>query len=81
VTDALPPTPASTPTSDTVPPPTPGDNLLGRVILGLVTIVIVALVIVGAAIVLERAIPDVLGTVIVAGVTALGAVLAGRSRA
>lgn len=67
--------------NDTVPPPTPGDTLLLRVITALAALVAIALLILGAAIVLERSIPDVLGQVIIAGVTALGAVLAGRSRA
>ena len=66
---------------DTRPAPTPGDQLLGRVITALATLVGIALLIVGAAVVLERSIPDVLGQVVIAGVTALGAVLAGRSRA
>lgn len=68
------------PVTDTVPPPTPGDALLGRVILALATLVGIALLIVGAAVVLERPMPDVLGQVIIAGVTALGAVLAGRNQ-
>lgn len=68
-------------TPDTVPPPTPGDSLLSLVIKALACLVGLALIILGAAIVLERAVPDVLGQVIIAGVTALGAVLAGRSRA
>jgi hypothetical protein len=65
----------------TEPAPTPGDQLLGRVITALAVLVGLALLIVGAAVVLERTIPDVLGQVVIAGVTALGAVLAGRSRA
>jgi hypothetical protein len=66
---------------ETEPAPTPGDQLLGRVITALAVLVGLALLIVGAAVVLERTIPDVLGQVVIAGVTALGAVLAGRSRA
>lgn len=64
----------------TVPPPTPGDALLGRVISALAVLVALALIIVGAAVVLERTIPDVLGQVVIAGITALGAVLAGRTQ-
>lgn len=67
--------------NDTVPAPTPGDALLSLVIKALACLVGLALLILGAAIVLERSVPDVLGQVIIAGVTALGAVLAGRSRA
>ena len=65
----------------TEPAPTPGDALLGRVITALACLVGLALIILGAAVVLEKTIPDVLGQVIIAGVTGLGAVLAGRSRA
>lgn len=68
-------------TPETEPAPTPGDQLLGRVIVCLAGLVALALLILGAAVVLEKAIPDVLGQVIIAGVTGLGAVLAGRSRA
>lgn len=68
-------------TPETVPSPTPGDALLGRVITALASLVGLALLILGAAVVLEKSIPDVLGQVIIAGVTGLGAVLAGRSRA
>lgn len=67
--------------SDTTPPPTPGDSLLALVIKALAVLVGLALLILGAAIVMERSIPDVLGQVIIAGITGLGAVLAGRSRA
>lgn len=68
-------------TPDTEPAPTPGDQLLGRVITALSVLVGMALVIVGLCVVFDRSIPDILGQVIIAGVTALGAVLAGRSRA
>jgi hypothetical protein len=64
----------------TVPPPTPGDTLVGRVITFVGALSLVALVIIGALAFVERTIPDVLATGWVATVTGLVALLAGRTQ-
>jgi hypothetical protein len=65
---------------NTVPPPTPGDTLVGRVILlvGLVALGALGGIIFLAAV--DRTIPDVLENIGVASVTGLVALLAGRTQ-
>lgn len=65
-------------TDDTVPPPTPTDNLIGRVINLVGIVAVLALVGIVALAVLERSIPDVLQNVAVASLTGLTALLVGR---
>lgn len=64
--------------TDVVPPPTPSDVLLARVILalGLIGVLSIAGVIVLAT--LDKPVPDVLAVTLGAVVGALGSVLAGR---
>jgi hypothetical protein len=69
----------STP-DNTVPPPTPGDTLVGRVIL---FVGVAALLAIGGVIALaamERSIPQILETMGTAAVTGLVALLAGRTQ-
>lgn len=73
------PTPSLSDTTE--PAPTPGDQLLNRVIIAVTLIGVLAVVGVIVLAVLERTIPDVLANVTVASVTGLVALLAGRSRA
>mgnify|MGYP001561026135 CR=1 FL=1 len=63
---------------NTVSPPTPTDNLIGRVInlVGIIAVLSLAGII--ALAVLERPIPDVLQNVGVASLTGLTALLVGR---
>lgn len=65
-------------TDDTVPPPTPTDNLIGRVITLVGLVAILALLGIVALAVLERSIPDVLQNLSVASLTGLTALLVGR---
>ena len=67
-------------TQPTVPPPTPGDTLVGRVILFVGALALLALALIGLLAYAERSIPDVLENVSVASVTGLVALLAGRTQ-
>lgn len=64
--------------TETTPPPTPTDQLIGRVInlVGLVAVLALAGIVTLA--VLERTIPDVLQNLAVASLTGLTALLVGR---
>lgn len=66
--------------TDTTPPPTPGDTLVGRVIAFVGTLALAALVAIALLAFFERAIPDVLENIGVASVTGLVALLAGRTQ-
>jgi hypothetical protein len=66
--------------SDTVPPPTPGDTLVGRVISFVGILALTALLAIALLAYFERPIPDVLENIGVAAVTGLVALLAGRTR-
>lgn len=63
-----------------VPPASPGDQLVGRVILCVTLVAVLALVGVIAGMLLERPVPAVLEAVAVAAASTLGAMLAGRTR-
>ena len=69
-----------TDTTPTVPPPTPGDALVGRVINLVGCLALVALVAIAALAFFEHPIPDVLENIGVASVTGLVALLAGRTQ-
>jgi H+/Cl- antiporter ClcA len=66
--------------TDTTPPPTPGDALVGRVILFVGTLALAALLAIAVLAYAERPIPDVLENIGVAAVTGLVALLAGRTQ-
>lgn len=65
---------------DTVPPPTPGDTLVGRVIWFVGILALAALLAIAVLAYAERTIPDVLENIGVASVTGLVALLAGRTQ-
>lgn len=65
---------------DTVPPPTPGDALVGRVIYLVGAVALLALAGIVTLAGLEKGIPDVLENIGVASVTGLVALLAGRTQ-
>lgn len=63
-----------------IPPASPGDQLVGRVILCVTLVALVALCLIGAGMLLDKTVPDVLEAVAVASTSTLGALLAGRTR-
>lgn len=65
-------------TEPTVPPPTPSDTLLAKVIVYLGVALVLAVIGICLLAGLEKSIPDVLATLAVTVVATLGALLAGR---
>lgn len=65
---------------ETVPPPTPGDALVSKLITALAILSALLIGAVTGLVVLERAVPDVLGTMLTVSITALATLLAGRTR-
>lgn len=67
-------------TDSTIPPPTPTDILLGRVILGLMVVAVLDIVGIVFLAYAEKSIPDALVATLGAAVTGLAGLLVGRSR-
>lgn len=67
-------------TPTTVPPPSPGDELVGKLITLLAYLSALLVLAITALVVLERAVPDVMGTMLTVSITALATLLAGRTR-
>lgn len=64
----------------TVPPPTPGDNLVGKVINYVALITLVALLIIAALLMFDKPVPQILETVVTIGLTAIVSLLTGRTQ-
>lgn len=64
----------------TVPPPSPGDALVSRLITALTVLSMLLVAAITALVVLDRPVPDVLGTMLTVSITALATLLAGRTR-
>jgi hypothetical protein len=70
-----------TDTTPTVPPPSPGDQLVGRVVNALTVLsVLLVLAVVAIYLLTDRPVPDVLGTMLTVSITALATLLSGRTR-
>ncbi len=63
-----------------IPPASPGDQLVGRVILCVTLVTVLSLLLIGVAMVIGAEQPKVLETAVVASISSLGALLAGRTR-
>lgn len=67
-------------TVSTVPPPSPGDALVSRLITALALLSMLLVAAITLLVILDRAVPDVLGTMLTVSITALATLLAGRTR-
>lgn len=68
------------PTTPTVPPPSPGDQLVSRVILCVFALAVLCVGSITLLAVLDQPRPEVLESMTVATITALATLLAGRTR-
>jgi len=73
-------TDTTTPTAATVPPPSPGDALVSKLITALGLLSCLLVLAITGLVVVDRAVPDVLGTMLTVSITALATLLAGRTR-
>jgi hypothetical protein len=64
----------------TVPPPSPGDELVSKLITALALLSGLLVAAITGLVVLDRSVPDVLGTMLTVSITALATLLAGRTR-
>lgn len=69
-----------TDTPSTVPPPSPGDALVSKLITALALLSALLVLAITGLVVMERSVPDVLGTMLTVSITALATLLAGRTR-
>jgi hypothetical protein len=63
----------------TVPPPTPGDELVGKVINYVALVAVLALVIIATLLILDKEVPQIMETVVTVAVTGIVSLLAGRT--
>lgn len=69
-----------TDTPSTVPPPSPGDELVSKLITALALLSALLVLAITGLVVMDRSVPDVLGTMLTVSITALATLLAGRTR-
>lgn len=65
---------------NTEPAPTPGDALVFRLIVALATLSGLLVLCITSLVWIDRAVPDVLGTMLTVSITALATLLAGRTK-
>jgi hypothetical protein len=63
----------------TVPPPTPGDELVGKVINYVALVAVLALVIIAMLLMFDKTVPQIMETVVTVAVTGIVSLLAGRT--
>lgn len=66
--------------SGTVPPPTPGDTLVARVINYVALLAVLCVVLIGVLLLADKAVPQILETIVTVAATALATLLSGRTQ-
>jgi hypothetical protein len=68
-----------TDTTPTVPPPTPGDELVGKVINYVALVAVLALLIIATLLMFDKPVPQIMETLATVAVTGIVSLLAGRT--